>query len=370
MMKHYEPGRMGVTDSIGMIFMFTFSVVFLTLPSYEAEAGAGAAWLVVLVHSLAALAMVLVILYVCYHVPGDLYQVCETLLGKWGARVVLIYFAIAFLGDFTLITRQFAEHTLLTALPGAEFSLVIFAYVVTVALMVYVGIEAIARTAYLLLPFAVIAIALVLVLLFPFYNPDRLVPYQGTGLGNCVVIGLTVGGVNFGLFLLPLLAPSFQRVSAMVAGAFLGISLSAILHVATVVVFIMVFGVAVGQEAVLPFYSMARTIYLNRYIQHLEAFFIVLWVLVGTIPIAIDLFCGLYCLTRLGNLPALRPLIPLASVGLLQLAMIPPDIHTVLTLFEKMGYYYNIGVYGLPPLLLTALLIRVRGKVKIPWAAK
>ena len=369
-MKHYEPGRMGVTDSIGMIFMFTFSVVFLTLPSYEVEAGAGAAWLVVLVHSLAALAMVLVMLYVCYHVPGDLYQVCETLLGKWGARLVLIYVASAFLGDFIFIMRQFAEHTLLTALPGAEFSLVILAYGVTVALMVYLGIEAIARTAYLLLPFVVIAIALVLVLLFPFYNIDRLVPYQGTGIGKCVVIGLTIGGVNFGLLMLPLLAPSFQRVSAMVTGAFLSISLSAMLHGAMVVVCILVFGVAAGQETVLPFFSMARTIYLNRYIQHLEAFFIVLWVLVGTLNMAVNLFCGLYCLTRLGNLPALRPLIPLVSISLLQLAMIPPDIHTVINLFEMMGYYYNIGVYGLPPLLLTALLIKRRGKVKSPWAAK
>lgn len=367
-MKYYQPGRMGVTDSIGLIFMFTFSVVFLTLPSQEIELAAGAAWLTVLTHSVAALVMVLVMLYVCSHVQGDLYSVCEALLGKWGARGVLVYFAVAFFGDFTLITRHFAEHTLLTSLPEAEFSFVVIAYVVTVALMTHIGLEGIARASYLLLPFAVIAVFVVLTALIPYYYVSSLAPYQGTGIGVAIANGMALGGVNFGIMILPLLAPSFQRVSAMVTSACFGMSISAILHAITVTVCIMVFGVGAGQERVLPFFSMARAIYLNRYIQHMEAFFIVLWVLVGTITMAIDMYCGLYCLTRMGNLPSLRPFIPLAAVALLQLAMIPPDIHTVIELFGKIGYYYNIGVYGLPPLLLAVLVIRRKGKVKRPWA--
>lgn len=369
-MKHYQPGRMGMADGIGLTFVFTLSVVFLTLPSQELASSAGLAWLEVLIHSLTSLVMLFIVLYVCRHVPGDLYTVCKVLLGKWGARTVLAYFCGAFFGDCTLLLRQFAENTLLTALPYAEFAIVITAYAVIAGLLVYIGIEGISRASYLLLPFVVVSLILVLVFLSPFYNMNRLSPYAGMGFSQCITSGLMLAGVNFGILLLPLLASSFQTVPTMAAGGLFGVGLNTALHSVSVLVYTAVFGVQMGQESVLPFFAMARTIYLNRYLQHLEAFFIILWVIIGTLTIAIDLFCGLYCLTRLGNLPALRPLIPIVTIGLTQLAMVPPDIHTAIELFSSIVYYYNIGMYAVPLLLLAALLIRRKGKVKISCAAE
>ena len=365
-MKHYQPGKMGMADGTGLIFIFTLAIVFLTTPAQELASSAGLAWLQALVSSLATLAMVFIVLHVCRQVPGDLYQVCQTLLGKWGARGVMVYFCGAFWGDHTLVLRQYAENTLLTALPFAEFSIIIAVYALTAGLLVYVGIEGIARVSYLLLPFAAIALGLVLALLYPFYNVNNLAPYAGMGIGACFASGVAGAGINFGVMLLPLLAASFQTVSTMAVSALSGLGLYTALHVVSVLVYTMVFGVALGQERVLPFFFMARTVYLNRYIQHIESFFIIMWAVVGTITLAFDLFGGLYCLTRLGNLPALRPLIPIVGIGLMQLAMMPPDIYTALELFRYIGYYYNIGLYAVPLLLLAALWVK-RGKVKLPW---
>lgn len=359
-----------MSDGIGLVFIFTLSVVFLTLPSQELADSAGLAWLEVLIHSVTSLVMLFIVLYVCRHVPGDLYTVCEVLLGKWGARAVMVYFCGAFFGDHTLLLRQFSENTLLTALPNTEFSVVITAYAVVAGLLVYIGIEGISRVSYFLAPFVVISLVLVLISLEPLYNVNRLAPYGGMGFGKCITTGLSLAGVNFGILLLPLLAPSFQTVSTMAVGGLFGMGLNTALHSVSILVYTIVFGIEMGQENVLPFFSMARTIYLNRYLQHLEAFFITLWVIVGTLTMAIDLFCGLYCLSRLGNLPALRPLIPIVAAGLTQLAMVPPDIHTAIDLFSSIVYYYNIGMYAVPLLLLAALLIKRRGKVKTPWAAE
>ena len=358
-----------MADGAALVFVFSLSIVFLTNPAQELASAAGLAWLQVLVSGLAALTMVLIVLYVCRHVPGDLYTVCESLLGTWGARAVMVYFCGAFWGDHTLILRQYAENTLLTALPFAEFAVVIAAYSLTAALLVYVGIEGMSRASYLLVPIAIFALGLVLALLYPFYNINNLAPYAGMGIGEGLANGMAEAGINFGVMLLPLLASSFQTVSVMAVGALSGLGLYTALHIVAVLVYIMVFGVAMGQERILPFYAMARLVYVNRYVQHIESFFIVLWAIVGTITMAIDLFGGLYCLTRLGNMPALRPLIPIAGIGLMQLAMIPPDIYTALELFRYIVYYYNIGLYAVPLLLLGALLVRRKGKVKMPWAA-
>ena len=368
-MKHYQPGKMGMADGAGLIFMFTLAIVFLTTPAAELAASAGLAWLQSWISGLTSLVMVGIIFYVFLHVPGDLFTVCEVLLGKWGARAVMVYFIGAFWGDHTLILRQYAEHTLLTALPFAEFSIVIAIYSLTAGLLVYIGIEGMARASYLLTPFVVVPLILALVMLYPFYNSSHLAPYMGMGIGTCFVNGLVMTGVNFGVLLLPILASSFQSVSTIARSALFGMGLFTALHSAAVLVYTMVFGVSMGQERVLPFFSMARTVYLSRYLQHLEAFFIVVWAVVGVITLVVDLFAGLYCLIRLGNLPALRPLIPIVGIGLMQLAMIPPDIYTAIELFHYIGYYYNIGTYAVPLLLLAALLIKRKGKVKIPWAA-
>lgn len=368
-MKHYQPGKMGVADVVGLTFIFSFPVVFLTTPALLVNNSAGLAWLDALLNGLSAMAMLITLIYVYWHVPGDMYAVCEQLLGCWLARIIMIYYSIAFFSHYVLVLRQYAENTLLTALPYSEFSIIIAAYALVIGVLVYIGVEGISRVSYLFLPFIIVALLFVVALLIPFYNVNRLAPFAGMGVSNSLYNGLASAGVNIGVMVVAILAPSFQNTRTMFAGALFGLGMSSFLRSLAVMVYVMVFGVTVGREKILPFFEMARTAYLSRYVQRIESLFIVLWVISGVLALAIDLFAGLYCLTRLTNMPALRPLIPIVTLTLAEIAMVPPDIYTAIYLFQLLIPFYNIGIYIIPVILLAALLIKRKGKVKNPWAA-
>ena len=113
----------------------------------------------------------------------------------------------------------------------------------------------------------------------------------------------------------------------------------------------------------LPFYEMARLIYLNRYIQRLEAIFILLWVIVGIIAIAICLYGSLYVLAKLFKLPTIRPLIPVAALVMVQVAMLPPDTNSVLKIEAAFfGLFCAPGAVIFPITLLAAFLFKGRRK--------
>ncbi len=357
----YQTGQMGIAEGIGLIFVITFAKVFLSLPAQSTDVGAGLAWLSSIISGMPVLGAALLLNYVYKWFPGDLYSISTQLLGRWGARLIALAYSGIFLSNAALLMRQFAENTLLTALPNAEFSFVILIYGAAAGILVYFGIEAIARSSYLLLPFIIGSMAAILLLLSPMYNVYHLTPWQGNGLGVVLKAGLLTAGVNIGALVPMILAISFQNFRTLNLCALFGLGSSLLIKGLFFVVYLMVFGVAFAQEKTLPFFEAARLVYLSRYLQRIEAIFILLWVIVGIISIAISIYIGLYLIVRLLDLPTMYPLIPVLLMILVELAMIPDDIIIAIDLDQQLlTSYYNAGIYFIPLLLFAAACIRKR----------
>jgi len=354
-----------MAEASALVFAVSFVTAFLGLPGEAIETSGELGWLSVLVSGLGTMVMLFLLIYVFQRLPGDLVSVSGHLLGKVGAYAISAYYIIMFLGLATLWTRQFAENTLLAALPSMNFQLSVSWYGLGAVFLVYWGIETIARTAYVVLPFIVIGTLLVLGLLEPLYKPNYLFPWLGAGLTGTLLKGGILVGANAGSLLLAVLAESFQSPRVLKTAAVFGLGGSVLLKSLSVLVFTMVFGVPVALEKTLPFFDMSRLVYLTRYVQRIESIFIVLWVMVGILGIAVTLYMGLYLIARLVNLPAIRPLVPTAAILVAQLAMLPPDISTVLewqTILIR--GYCPIGIYVIPLLLFAATRLKEKRRAK------
>jgi len=361
-MINYQQDRMGVAEGIALVFVVTFKSVFLSEPVRSIVNGAGLAWLIVFLHGMVLLGLLLLMLQVFKHYPGcDLLEVAERILGKWGAWLVGIYYVCLFVFNSALNLRQFAENTLLTALPQIEFKVIAFWYGVAAAVLVYFGVESLARALYTILPFIVSAVIIVLLLLRPFYQIYFLAPWLGTGIGQVISFSLKVVGIDLPAVLLLVLATRFPNLAVVKNAAIFGLTISTVLKSLSTLVFCMVFGTAVGQEKVLPFYEMARLVYLSRYLQRVEALFIILWVIVGLGCIAVTSYLGTYLLARLLRLPDLKPLIPIMAMISIELASWPPDIISVIELDEKLiETYATWGAYGVPAIFIAAYWFKQR----------
>lgn len=358
----YQSGKLGVAEGLSFVLILTVSRIFLSTPTVILEDSAGLGWLETFLHGVPAMGMFFLLLYVFKRFPGDLYQVSQQLVGSVGAWIISLYYLAVFFINYILVLRQFAENTLLTALPSVEFNIVIMAYAGVAALIVYAGLEAMTRAAYVFLPLGVVLLVLVLTMLAPFYNFYNLAPWQGTGLMKVFGGALSKSGVDFGIMAFLILAPTFHSLRTIRIAAVVGMGLSLLLRSLSLLVYTLVFGVAVGREKALPFFEMARLVYISRYVQRLEALFIILWVIVGTLNLAASLYVGLYIMTRLFKLPSMRPLIFVVTIILAELSMLPPDVVTVIGMDAQAIVFFNIGIYIIPLILFVATIMKSRQK--------
>jgi spore germination protein (amino acid permease) len=361
----FQSGRMGSAEGIALVFTISFTTACLTLPSEAIEISGELGWLSIIVSGLSTMAMLFLFIYTFERIPGDLLFIATHLFGKLGACLISSYYIVMFFSIAIIWIRQFAENTLVMSLPSLNFQLAVGWYILGAAFIIYFGIEAIARANYVILPFIVGAILLILVMLVPLYKPNYLFPWRGTGMSNALIKGGLLVGSNAGALLLAVIAKSFQNTRVLRTAAVFGLGGSILLKSVAVLILTMVFGTAVATERTLPFFDMARIVSLNRYIQHIESLYIILWVMCGVFGIAISIYMGLYLMTRLINLPTMKPLIPIITILLAQIAMIPPDTSSVLA-FESVMVrgYYHIGIYVIPLSLFIATLLKEKKGTK------
>lgn len=355
----YNIGRMGIAEGIGLAAAVTLPPIFLSMPAAMIHDAGSLAWAVPIVGGVFAVLQFFLLTYVLSKHPGDLLSVIEKLLGKAMAYLIGAFYFFVLLGFSIIWTREFAEYTMLTALPYVEFDLITACFIGSAAVIMYAGIESICRAIYIILPFNVIGVLLLLVMLIPVYRLYYLFPWQGNGLAFLIKPVLTQIGLSSPLFILPLLAKSFQTVRTIEAAIVFGYGMSTVIRSISIAAFIMSFGVAAAIEKTMPFYEMARLIHLNRYLQRFESLFIIIWVITGVFAIALCLYGAMAIGAKLFKLPTINPLIPPMAVVVAQAASLPPDTYSVLTLEATIiPYVFAPGIIGIPMLLFVAATVK------------
>ena len=365
-MNAYHVGKLGTAEGIALVFSLVIPRLFLSGLSDVLQENGQLLWLSMFIYTIIPLLVLYMMVYVNNSISGDFAVVCQQLVGEIGSWVIMVAYIGMFLGSSALLLRQYAEYTLMTALPQVEFQLVIVWYAVTIGIICYLGIEALCRTGYIMLPFLVGGLMLVFVLVSPFYIVYNLTPWQGNGIMTAVYSG--VNGVGFGLGILSLifLSSAFQNAKTIKSIAIYASSGVAMLRILFTLVYTMTFGVVVGAEKAMPLFELTRLVYLNPYIQRIEALFVVVWVIIGLLSIASFLYIGLYLIVILLKLPTLRPIVPLGVIIVANLAMLPPDIGYAVQMDKLIVHISKLGIYIFPGLLFIMTLVKKRRKKQCP----
>jgi spore germination protein KB len=361
-MNELHPGKLGVADGIALVFAIVMPRVFLSTVSNLLQEDGQILWLAMVIYTIVPLVILYMMAYVHNRIAGDIFMVCQQLIGKIGAWVMLLTYSIMFFGNGALILRLYSEYTLLTALPRVEFQLVIVWYAVSAGILCYLGLEALTRASYIIMPFSIGGIAIILLLLVPFYIVYNLTPWQGNGIMQAVHTGMKGAGYNVGVLSLIFFAPAFQNARTIKKAALYALSYAGILRVSFILVYTMVFGISAGAEKTMPLFELARLVYLNQYLQRVEALFIIVWVMFGLLAVVGSLYIGLYLIAVLLKLPTLRPLVPLGTILVANLAMMPPDIDSAIHVDQQLIILFDVGIYAFPVLLFVVTWWKKRRK--------
>jgi len=228
------------------------------------------------------------------------------------------------------------------------------------AYVVYHGIEVLGRTSDFLFPLTTGFTVLIFILLIPDFEPTKLLPLFGDGIGNVLrplktVVGFS-GEVIVFLFFFPYIKDKQKAVKALV-GAEVAIVAVGILSEAA---YTMVFGLE-RSELNLPFYHMARYVSVGRFFERMDPFFMGANLLANFIKESILLYVVVLGLAQLFKLKNYRPLIIPVSLMINLIGVYGfKNSPQLLDFIDNVWPLYTLPLeFGLPLLLI--IVARWRG---------
>lgn len=319
-------GRVDHREAVTLVVVSIVTEIFLSLPSFLVDEAKTAAWMVLLVATLVGMMAFLPTATLMDRFPGkSIIEVGEDLLGP----VLNGFFSLTYLAFFLVTTavilRQYAERTITVAIAELPISAAMIGMLIGAMVACYLGLEAIARSAWVMIYFMAFAMLLVHVLPYPYWRFEYLLPLWGSGPGVILEDGFLRSSIMGEVLLLALIAPALKK-PAMRGPGLWSIAVGGLIMVLSMIFMQMSFSVSVMREMVLPSFEMSRLIYFGRFVQRLEPVFIPLWALAGMIKVTVGCYACAVIITRALKLPYYRPLLIPVAVIIMSVAFIPANV--------------------------------------------
>lgn len=354
--------KFGYSEALSLTIIFMATKSFLGYPRYIAQAGLTAGWLIVAISAFVALGFWLIISGLLERFPGkSLMQINYHLLGPFfglGLNVLLLLYVVL---ANSILLREFSEAVILTALPDAPISSLTVLFAIPVLFATYLGIEAITRSSFISLPFVIFGSFSALILLYPFWDFNLLLPIFGSGPIKIMQYGFLASSAFSEILILAILAPyfSFGNKELKRLGV-VSIGFVAFSFIFITVIYLMVIPVPSATESLVPFYQLARTIYLGRYFQRVEAIYTIFWTFTALMRVAIGLTITAVIFTETLNLPYYKPILPAFTVLFLSLSLTPRSLMETLAI-ERIRFSWAWVLLAITSGLLFFVLLK--GKV-------
>lgn len=343
----YFTGKIGVSEGAALISMLILPNIYLSEPSLSIGFVGNSAWLLKILSGILAAVILLVLVhfyqnYIEKFHGGkvvDFRQFIEGLVGRKSAVMLLTLWSILFEIQTILTLREFADHTLITALQTSGLLVIVLLFASCITVAMFRGLEVILRAAYIFFILAAIGVAITILGLYNAYDVNNLLPWRGYGLIPLAKHSVSDIGTWFLGMAILVVAPNLQNIRTIRRSIICGIGYVIALKAVLVAAIIMVFNIVVAPERALLFYEIVQAINLSQYLQRVDSIFIILWLTGGLISTMLMQFIALTLICQAFDIRDVRPVIPVAVLMSAMLALIPNSVGAVIHLNSFFVYY-------------------------------
>lgn len=309
--------HLGQREALALMIIFLGAKLFRAFPRSMAKLGGPAGWMVVLFGVLSAAISLLLIDRALAAARGkSLIAAAEEGLGPWLGGLASVAILLFFFGTTSISMRQYSENLLAVFLPRTPLQVVMGAYLGAATFIAYLGVEGLARTAWLLGPWLLAGLATLLAgALLTFTSTGGLTPFWGPGLPVVITEGLFRSGVGAEILGLAVLAPVFRKEGQVRAVGFRTLIAAGLLMVVVQVVYSLFFPHPASTRVAFPLLQVSRLIVAGRWFQRVEAVYLVSWVVLATLYSAAGVWIVAKGFAEVFRIPHYRHL--LAPLGLL-----------------------------------------------------
>lgn len=354
-----------ITTSQAAIFL-TNTVLgagILTMPrSVTQELKTPDAWLTILLGGLIIMPVILLMVKLCQHFPGQtVFQYAGRLIGKFPGQIagmaLVLYFII--IAGFEI--RSLAEVTLFFLLEGTPIWAIVLPFVWTGTYLVLGGINSIARVFQVVFPISICVLLISYGVSLRLFDFNNLRPVLGEGFSP-VFRGLKSSVLVYsGCEVVLTLVAFMQQPGQAARGMLTGIGIPLGLYFITVVVVIGGVSIDSAITSTWPTIDLVRSFEITGFfIERLEFPLMVIWLMQMFCNFSSFFFQASLGVSQLFNLSYQRVVYALVPLIFLS-TMIPKSVQDLFALGDAIGMM-SIGLFLLLPVTLTIVwLIRVKG---------
>ena len=310
----FDVVKLGHLDSNQFTVILGFLIatkVFLTLPSYITQRIGTGAWLTRLVSALLASAGLWGWLG-WSKATGNLGFVPSVRLTL--GRVLGDLTTLAITTMFVLVTsysvRAFAGGAVIGLLPEFPIEILIVIVIASALYAAWLGLESVARAATFFYPAIALTIIVVALGSYRLFDIRYLYPVFGMGIPVILRESLVQVGLFGGISFTAIIKSYLRNPDQLPRAAFTGLSVATLFMVASVVLVAAILPYPENTRHVISLGIIARTVYLGRFLQKIEALFTFTWFFASAIHASACYMVTLVLLCQLMNTRTYRPLVP------------------------------------------------------------
>ncbi|QYR21816.1 spore germination protein [Paenibacillus sp. sptzw28] len=349
-----------------MIFTMDLGMTLIMTLTPSIQAAKQDVWISIIVAGLIVLFVTFLVTKTTLLYPDQtLIEFCQTILGKWPGKVVVVVYLVQWYTILPIVLRQFNDVIHIMILPATPKWAVMLIMVILIAYAANSGgIVTIARCSEILGPLIILMIIVSLLGILNTIDLRNLLPvYADSGIKGIVkgalppasYLGHSVEYLMLASFLYhPRKGAPYAYWGVITASFF--VMLSMLMATATV-------GINLAPKMWYPFFEMSRKISLFGFIENFDPLLIVIWVASVFIKLALYLFITSYGTAQFLHIKNWRVLVWFVSPVVLAFSFFPKNVVEATSNY-LLNYWipvaFPVNMIGLPLLLLIVGTIKRR----------
>lgn len=349
----YQEGHIGFSEAATLAFVLLSTKILVIYPSVMVQLGQTAAWFLVLQTAAWAALGFLLVAALMDRFPGrGLAEANAEAGGPVLGSAFNLGLVVWLVLDAALMLRLFSETFVAALLPRTPLSSIMLLALPLAVYAGWVGLESLSRANLVLAPVLAIILPAVLVFTLTEARLDLLFPLWGPGPAPLLQFGVTRMGTMSEVVLLAVYAYALRDRKVLRRAGLCALAISAVALALAVAVYVAVFGPEAGARQPFPFYELSRMVYLGRFVQRVESFFVLFWIIGAGIRLAVFLHAAAVTTAVTLGVPYYRPLLLPLAVLALAIGMIPADYTIAAAFLMLLRQWEAVPAFVLPVLAL------------------
>ncbi|QHW33762.1 endospore germination permease [Paenibacillus rhizovicinus] len=357
-----EKGKINPRQFSILTLLFSLGSTILIVPSALTSIAKQDGWIAAVAGVAGGMAVIFLYSMLGSRYPDQsLMQYTEAILGRWLGKVACALFLSYFFILSALVLRNVGDFITTIVMPETPIQVVHALFLLAAVMGVSLGLEVIARSSEIFLPWIAVLIIVLIVFLIPQIQLDRIQPMFETGVKGIIHGSLSVLSIPYMELVVLLMVYPYVTKPKKIRSAFMkGGLLGGVIVIVVTILCVFVLGWDFTARHTFPSYTLAKKIQVGEFLQRIEVLVAIIWFLTIFFKLALCFYASILGMAQLFRLRTYRPLLVPSSIvlGVLSIVVYPNIVYFRVFAAEIWPFYsLTFGLF-MPLLLLTVSALK------------